>query len=63
MDKLAAPLLALLQADHPTSLMESGLGLRCPELPEWAPPQKNCPPGPQVKASNDHYECWQGISW
>lgn len=63
MDKLAAPLLALLQVEHSTSLMESGLGLCCPETPEWAPPQKSCPNAPVVKASNDHFECWQGISW
>lgn len=63
MDKLAAPLLSLFQMEQTTAMVESSLRLACPELPEWAPPQKDCPKAPLVSAKNDHYEFWQGISW
>ena len=60
MDKLAAPLLAMLPT--PACALEDAL-FSCPELPDWAPPQKNCPKSPLVSPVNDHYEFWQGISW
>ncbi len=63
MDKIAAPLLSFLQAEQTASLMETTLRMSCPDLPEWAPPQKSCPKAPLVSPKNDHYEFWQGISW
>lgn len=46
----------------PACALEDAL-FSCPELPDWAPPQKNCPKSPLVSPVNDHYEFWQGISW
>ena len=62
MDILAAPLLSLLQADHAASAVEGAL-MTCPDLPEWAPPQKSCPKATLSRPVNDLYEFWQGISW
>lgn len=62
MDKLAAPLLSLLEFDSRACALDGALQI-CPDLPEWAPPQKSCPKAPLTHPVNDHYEFWQGISW
>jgi hypothetical protein len=58
-DKLASPLLRLLQND---SALEDAFSV-CADVPEWAPPQSDGPKAPLVRPINDHYENWQGISW
>lgn len=62
MDKLAAPLLSLLNTDRAACAVDGAL-LICPDLPEWAPPQRTCPKASLAHPVNDHYEFWQGVSW
>lgn len=62
MDKLAAPILLLLQSESRACAID-GAWESCPELPEWAPPQKTCPKAPLAHPLNDHYESWQDIAW
>lgn len=64
MDKLAAPLIALLHADRAACAVEEVLFSS--ELPDWAPPQSSSvPKARKVRPVQDpyDYECWDGISW